>query len=110
MSRELEVVEYILGLDALGLGLGTAAHAMRKRTLIEVRPLLLRQFEHCSVAEGLGRQEPWTSPGIDEGRAAQLDAKGAELGRQIDAAWERCLEQLKILYLTSGAVVAEELH
>lgn len=85
MSRaeelELETTRYVLGLDALGLGLGAKGFAILHRCqLREIRPLLLKQRS-----------------ALERGR----DPDG-RLEIEIEGAWERCLDQLKTLWLTEG--------
>ena len=102
---EHEALEYVIGLDALGLGLGTNADGVRREALREVRPLLVRQAAMLRRAVALGTpvdpERPYTRPGIDEAGAATLDAQALKLDGEIDGVWVRCLERLRVVYLSS---------
>lgn len=106
---EQEALEYLLGLDALKVGLGVRADGIRRRTLAEIFPLLRHQRALLKRAEALGQPldpaQPFTRPGINPAAAARLDAEALRLEDDICAAWSRCLEQLHALYLTECAVV-----
>lgn len=104
-EADAEVAEYVLGLDAIGLG--ARAHQIRKNTLsLEVRAVLIRQAALLGTAIRLGRQVEYgkeSTPGIDQPRANALAREALALDAEIVAAWGRCLEQLKIMYLTEEA-------
>jgi hypothetical protein len=78
--KEFEVLEYARGLEGLGLGQKAWALYLRAATR-DVRPLLLRQKT-----------------------ALRIDADDVvtRLDADIAAAWGRCLESLKTLWLTEG--------
>lgn len=83
MMTEAEVLEYVLGLDALGEGLGAEAGEIYVRACNrDVRPLLLKQ--RSLLKRGA---DDWVVRAVDV---------------EIAAAWGRCLEQLKTLWLTQG--------
>jgi hypothetical protein len=91
MTTELEVLEYLLGLG--GLGLGTKAYGIYTRHMArEIRPLLLKQQALLKVAV---QTETSTDPAVK--------ALDADLG----AAWGRCLDALKTLWLTEGPDAVE---
>lgn len=82
MATELEVLEYVLGLDALGEGLGHEAGEILKRCVARsIRRLVVRQ-------EWLLKR--------------RRDVEAAAIDGEIAAAWEECLQQLKTLWLTQG--------
>ena len=102
MATELEVLQYVLGLD--GLGLGGKAHSLLARHMArDVRPLLLKQKRALDAATRLdgGRRGPAAPdvPGLD--RAAK------DLEAEIAAAWGRCLDSLRTLWLTEGPTDTE---
>lgn len=91
MTRRLrlegEVAEYVLGLDALGLG-GKAAGIWWRSQLRDVRPLLNQQ--RALLDRAIRSGDPTKEP----------EAAVLALDEEIGNALERCLEQLRILWLT----------
>lgn len=99
VSLELEVIEYILGLDSLGLGLGKDAHNRRKRALLKIRPYLMRQSALLEVAAAVAKTDPK--------RTKQLEADAVAIDGAIAAEWSACLYDLKLMYLGSGQGLVE---
>lgn len=102
---ELEVAEYVLGLDALGVGLGARAGELYRRCLArDVYPLVRRQKALLEL--GVACVE---NPLPGEKPSADVERQLAELDGQVEAAWRRCLEQLQTLWLTEGPQPEEEI-
>lgn len=85
-DAESDCLEYLLGLACLGLS-GKAFGIYGRCLAREVRPVLLKQK---ALLERAIR-----GAAVDESTVKQLDA-------ELAAAWGRCLEQLKTLWLTEG--------
>lgn len=85
-EAEAEALKYVLGLDGLGLG-GKAAGIYGRALARDIRPLLLRQATLLRP----------TLAGLETDDAAVV-----ALEAEVCAAWGRCLEQLKTLWLTEG--------
>lgn len=106
MELEIEVIEYVLGLDALGLGLGNQAANIRRDALAEVGRLLRRQRPLVARALALGEpmrpESPFQWPGENPKAAETLGEQAREYDSQIDAVWVKCMDALKALYLSSG--------
>lgn len=99
-----EVAEYVLGLDALGLG--AKANGIRLRALLDVRAVLMRQSLLLGQSLRLGRSVvpgAVSRSGLDEARAEKLAREASAMDAELVEVWGRCLEQLRIFYLTSEA-------
>lgn len=83
---ELEVAEYLLGLDALGLG-GKGERIYARAMVRDVRPLLHKQ--KALLERSLATE-------------ADLDAEVLALDERIAVALEGLLDSLKVLWLTEG--------
>ena len=95
-EAEIEVTEYLLGLEALGGELGRRARQTFDRAQIrEVRPCLVKQ--RALLEKAVRMENVWPPEKLRE-----IDAKALALDEEISRAWARCLEQLKIIWLTSG--------
>lgn len=78
--------EYVLGLD--GMALGARAQTIVGRHMArDIRPVLLRQRALLDRALKTG---------------ANTDAEVKQLEAELAAAWGRCLDALKTLWLTEG--------
>lgn len=85
-SNEKAVLEYVLGLD--GLGLGTKAYGIYTRAMArDIRPLVLKQQALLRVAIAT---ETSTDPAV------------LKLEAELAAAWGRCMDALRTLWLTEG--------
>lgn len=85
-EMETAALEYVLGLDGLGLG-RKSADVLARCMARDVRPVLLKQRKELAAALVTGADP-----------AAALAALDVELA----AAWGRVLEALKVLWLTEG--------
>lgn len=104
---ELEATEYLLGLDALDSDLGRkGAQIWNRCATTEILPRALRQKSLKNRWERLhapgDRISDWNLTPSGSEAGTQLDAELAAIDVEIAAAWGRCLEQLKILWLTDG--------
>lgn len=111
LEAEAEVAEYVLGLDALGLG-GKAQTLYWRAMARDIRPLLLRQ-KALLEADGARdlRDADWDEvlEHLRESPAPTQTEAVLRLDAELVAAWERLLEQLRVLWLTEGrGVVPEE--
>lgn len=103
-EAELEATEYMLGLEALGNGLDRKARQIFDRAQVrDIRPPLMKQQTM------LRRVMHLTEAGRDalDPEFLAVDAKVAKLEADIIQGWERCLEQLKTLWLTDGRALEE---
>lgn len=92
LEAELALGEYMLGLDALGLG--AKAEAIWQRAWArEIRPAMLRQ-RHLLDASLKSR--------------TNKDAQVLELEEAVAAGYRRCLDSLKTLWLTEGITTTQE--
>jgi hypothetical protein len=87
---ELGVLEYIRGLEGLGLGQKAWALYLRAQTR-DIRPLLLRQ--RAEIERAVRTETPENTVDVDA---------------EIEAAWRRLQESLKTLWLTEGPHTNEE--
>jgi hypothetical protein len=85
-ALELTCLESVLTLELIGLG-GKAGAILNRCQLREVFPLLHRQRTLLQ---------------------RKLDTEAAKLDQELAAAWDRCAEQLHILWLTEGQSTHEE--
>lgn len=84
-NAEREVLEYYLGLEALGdQSLKDKGRGIYIAGMLEVRAILMRAKERLTFARG---PEELNTDDLD------LEAAGV---------WGRCLEKLKMLWLTEG--------
>lgn len=105
-EAELAATEYMLGLEQMVGGVvGRKARQIHGRAEVrDIRPLLLKQRVI------LDRIIRLADSGADPLRPdfVEADRKVAELDVRIADAWGRCLEQLKILWLTEGGAPMED--
>jgi hypothetical protein len=92
-ALELSAAEYVLGLEALGLGF-EAMQIQARFMARDIRPLLLRQRELLDASL------------VDD--PPNFDAQVSALDLELASAWGRCLEALKILWLTKAPQIEEE--
>jgi hypothetical protein len=93
---EHEVLEFVLGLNALASGLGAQALSLYWRCAVcDVRPLLLRQQALLGRSITLGEHGAPL-----EGADPQL----LELEAQLEESWLRCLDELRALWLAHRTV------
>lgn len=103
-EAEMGATEYMLGLEALGSGLGRKARQIFDRAQIrDIRPPLLKQQKILDRIVKL--TEAGADPMKPEFMAA--DQKVVALDREIVGGWVRCLEQLQTLWLTEGQAADE---
>ncbi len=95
---ELEVIEYVLGLDALGVGVGGEAGRIQEEAIYKIKRLLLWQKQALEIAIL-----------VTQAKAAKSDAQAHKFERDIETVWLECLERLKVLYLVSGSAPIMEI-